>query len=41
LGWAEIENMRCRVKHIRQKLERALSSPGQDLSSVVDELFTV
>ncbi|KDR17224.1 cyclic GMP-AMP synthase-like isoform X4 [Zootermopsis nevadensis] len=37
----EIKNMRGRVTHLRKMVERALSSPGQDLSSVVNELFVI
>lgn len=37
----EIKNMRGRVTHLRKMVERALSSPGQDLSSVVNELFVM
>jgi hypothetical protein len=41
LNQEEIKNMYGRVIHVRKKLERALSLSDNDLSSVVNELFTV
>jgi hypothetical protein len=41
LNQEEIKNIYGRVINARLKLESALSSPDNDLSSVVNELFTV
>ena len=39
LGTREIENILGRVQCLKRQLERALSQPDRDISSVMDMLF--